>query len=75
MKFKLASLFDAIGKVYLRWTDPKRKLRKLKRKLEANREQQKKLFNSPSTSSTRKRFSKLLTVALRLRREIERLQG
>ena len=70
----ITGVVDTIGKAYLRWTNPKRRIASLERKLEANREAQKKILLQFSTPTTRARFSKLIAHAVRLRKEIDRLQ-
>jgi len=75
MKSIWTSIMLAISKVYLRFTDPRRKIASIKRKLEANREAQKKIISQVSTPALRKRFIKLVNAAVKLRKELARLQG
>ena len=70
----LTSIIHMIGQVYLRFTNPKRKLVKLKGKLRVNREAQKKLINQSSTPRNRRRLSKFIIAATELRRRIESIR-
>ena len=71
----IASLVSVWGKVYLRFTDPKRKIMVLKRKLKANHAAQKKLFTLASSPSNRRRFAQLMLNAVKLRKAIEELEN
>lgn len=70
----ILTLVNLWGKVYLRFTNPKRKLIKLKRKLKANHAAQKKVLSLPCTSKNRKRFAHLHIHALQLCKRIKELE-
>ena len=70
-----AALVAALAQVYLRFTDPKRKLAKLRIKLERNCDQQQKLLQLPSTLAHRRKLTTLVHDAVQLRRQIVELES